>query len=132
VGVVIDDAKFADPVAEFERLTGTKPSVIFECVGRPIIAKLIEIAPPNSHLVLVGAGMQPENFTVVSAALKRLRMSFPLAYVPTDFPFVQRMLEAGRIIVDGLVTATISLDEAPAMFQHLRKPNDHCKVLITP
>jgi (R,R)-butanediol dehydrogenase/meso-butanediol dehydrogenase/diacetyl reductase len=131
-GVVIDAAKFADPVAEFERLTADKPSVIFECVGRPIIAKLIEIAPPNSHLVLVGVGMQPENFTVVSAALKRLRMSFPLAYVATDFPFVQRMLEAGRITVNGLVTATISLDEAPAMFQHLRKPNDHCKVLITP
>jgi (R,R)-butanediol dehydrogenase/meso-butanediol dehydrogenase/diacetyl reductase len=131
-GVVIDAAKFADPVAEFERLTGAKPSVIFECVGRPIIANLIEIAPPNSHLVLVGVGMQPENFTVVSAALKRLRMSFPLAYVASDFPFVQRMLEAGRITVNGLVTATISLDEAPAMFQHLRKPNDHCKVLITP
>jgi threonine dehydrogenase-like Zn-dependent dehydrogenase len=131
-GVVIDASKFADPVAEFERLTGAKSPVIFECVGRPIIAKLIEIAPPNSHLVLVGAGMQPENFTVVSAALKRLRMSFPIAYGPSDFPFVQRMLEAGRITVNGLVTATISLDEAPAMFQHLRKPNDHCKVLITP
>jgi (R,R)-butanediol dehydrogenase / meso-butanediol dehydrogenase / diacetyl reductase len=106
--------------------------VIFECVGRPIIAQLIQIAPANSHLVLVGAGMQPENFTVVSAALKRLRMSFPLAYVSSDFPFVQRMLEAARMTVDSLVTATISLDETPAVFEKLRKPNDHCKVLITP
>ena len=32
--------------------------------------------PANAQLVLVGTGMQPENFTVVSAALKRLRMSF--------------------------------------------------------
>ena len=30
------------------------------------------------------------------------------------------------------VTATVSLDEAPAMFEQLREPNDHCKVLITP
>jgi (R,R)-butanediol dehydrogenase/meso-butanediol dehydrogenase/diacetyl reductase len=132
IGVLIDAAQCANPVAEFERLTGDKPSVIFECVGRPVIAKLIEIAPSNSHLVLVGAGMQPENFTVVSAALKRLRMSFPLAYVPDDFRFVQRVLEADRVSVDGLVTATLSLDEAPAMFQKLGKPNDHCKVLITP
>ena len=131
-GVVIDAAKFPDPVAEFERRTGRKPSVIFECVGRPIIASLIETAPRNAHLVLVGTGMQPENFTVVSAALKRLRMTFPLAYELDDFPFVHRMLADGRISVDGLVTATVSLDEAPAMFEQLGKPNDHCKVLITP
>jgi (R,R)-butanediol dehydrogenase/meso-butanediol dehydrogenase/diacetyl reductase len=132
VDVVIDAAQCADPVADFERQTGRKPSVIFECVGRPMIAKLIEVAPLNAHLVLVGTGMQPENFTVVSAALKRLRMTFPLGYVPTDFPVVQRMLETGRMKVDGLVTATVNLDEAPAMFEKLGKPNDHCKVLITP
>lgn len=130
--MVIDVTSSKDPVAQFERQTGRKPSVIFECVGRPMLAKLIEMAPPNTHLVMVGTGMQPENFTVVSAALKRLRMSFPLAYVPSDFHFVQRMLEAGRMTVDGLVTATVSLDEGPAIFEKLGKPNDHCKVLITP
>ncbi len=132
VDLVIDASQHADPVVEYERLTGRKPAVIFECVGRPMLARLIEVAPPGAHLVLVGTGMQPENFTVVSAALKRLRMTFPLAYEAADFPFVQRMLAAGRIVVDGLVTATVSLDEAPAMFERLGKPNDHCKVLITP
>jgi (R,R)-butanediol dehydrogenase/meso-butanediol dehydrogenase/diacetyl reductase len=132
VDVVIDAAQCADPVADFERQTGRKPSVIFECVGRPMISKLIQMAPPNAHLVLVGTGMQLESFTVVSAAMKHLRMTFPIAYVPGDFFFVQRMLEAGRVTVDGLVTATVSLDEAPAMFEKLGKPNDHCKVLITP
>ncbi len=131
-GVVIDAAKFPDPVVEFERQTGRKPSVIFECVGRPMIAALIEMAPRNTHLVMVGTGMQPENFTVVSAALKRIRMTFPLAYESEDFPFVHRMLADGRISVDGLVTATVSLDEASAMFEQLGRPNDHCKVLITP
>jgi (R,R)-butanediol dehydrogenase / meso-butanediol dehydrogenase / diacetyl reductase len=130
--VVIDAAQCANPVAEFERQTGRKPSVIFECVGRPMIAKLIEMAPSNAHLVLVGTGMQPENFTVISAALKRLRMTFPIAYVPSDFHFVQRMLTARRVTVDGLITATVSLDEAPAMFEELGKPNEHCKVLIAP
>ena len=130
--VVIDAAEHANPVAEFERQTGRKPSVIFECVGRPIIDRLIEMAPLHAQLVLVGTGMQPESFTVVSAALKRLRMTFAFAYVPSDFPFVQRMLEAGRVTVDGLVTATVSLDEAPGMFEKLGQPNDHCKVLITP
>ncbi len=123
---------FGNPVAEFARQTGRQPSVIFECVGRPLLAHLIAIAPPGAQLVLAGTGMQPESFTVVSAALKRLRMTFPLAYTADDFPFVQRMIAAGRIAVEGLVTATVSLDEAPAMFALLGQPNDHCKVLITP
>ena len=132
VDIVIDAAQHPNPVEEFKRRTGRTPSAIFECVGRPMIAKLIEIAAPHTHLVLVGTGMQPENFTVVSAALKRLQMTFPFAYVPSDFPFVLRMLTSGRISVNRLVTATVSLDEAPAMFATLGKPNDHCKVLITP
>jgi (R,R)-butanediol dehydrogenase / meso-butanediol dehydrogenase / diacetyl reductase len=132
VDVVIDAGQFADPVAAVEWQTGRRPSVIFECVGRPMIAQLIEMAPPNAHLVLTGTGMQPENFTVVSAALKRLRMTFALAYEAPDFPFVERMLAACRVTVDGLVTATVSLEDAPAMFETLGKPNDHCKVLITP
>jgi threonine dehydrogenase-like Zn-dependent dehydrogenase len=132
IDVVIDAAEVADPVAAYAAQTGRKPSVIFECVGRPMLARLIEMAPPNAHLVLTGTGMQPENFTVVSAALKRLTMTFPLAYEPADFPFVTRMLTTRRISVEGLVTATVNLDEASAMFQALGKPNDHCKVLITP
>jgi (R,R)-butanediol dehydrogenase/meso-butanediol dehydrogenase/diacetyl reductase len=132
IGIVIDAAQHADPVAEYERQTGRKPSVIFECVGRPMLAQLIAMAPPHAHLVMVGTGMQLENFTVVSAAMKRLRMTFALAYEAADFPFVQRMLAEGRITVDGLVTATVNLDQASAMFELLGKPNDHCKVLITP
>lgn len=130
--VVIDAAQCADPVAEFERQTGRRPSVIFECVGRPMLAQLIEFAPKGAHLVMVGTGMQPEQFTVVSAALKKLRISFPLAYEAADFPFVQRMLAVGRIKTDGLVTATVNLDEAAEMFTLLGQPNEHCKVLITP
>ena len=132
IDVVIDAAKHPDAVAAYALQTGRKPSVIFECVGRPMIAQLIEMAPPNAHLVLTGTGMQAENFTVVSAALKRLRMTFPLAYEPADFAFVNRMLASRRISVEGLVTATVGLDEVASMFQSLGKSNDHCKVLITP
>ena len=130
--LLIDAAQHADPVLEFERQTGRKPTAIFECVGRPMIAKLIAMAPSYAQLVMVGTGMQPENFTVLSAALKRLRITFPFAYLPGDFQFVQRMLTAGRVTVNGLVTNTVSLEEAPAMFEKLGKPNDYGKVLITP
>ncbi|MGH9207730.1 MAG: alcohol dehydrogenase catalytic domain-containing protein, partial [Acidimicrobiales bacterium] len=129
---VIDAAAAADPVAEYQRVTGRMPSVIFECVGRPLIKSLIEVAPHGAHLVMVGTCMQPEEITVVAAAMKRLRMSFTLAYEAEDFGFVLRMLGCGRIDSAGLVTATVDLDNLPAMFATLQKPNDHCKVLITP
>jgi len=132
VDLVIDAGRCADPVSEFEKHAGQPPAVIFECVGRPIIHKLIEMAPTNAHLVLVGAGMQLEQFSVFSAARKRLRMSFVMGYEPADFPFALKMLEAGRITTGQLVTRCVGLDEVPAIFEALQKPNDHCKVLITP
>lgn len=130
--LVIDAAACADPVAEFRKQTGRTPSVIFECVGRPLIHKLIDMAPVGAQIVLVGTGMHPEQFTVLSAAMKRLRMTFVLGYEPADFPFVLRMLSAGRIGVEGIVTATVRLADLPEEFARLQKPNDHCKVLVTP
>lgn len=132
VELVINAAECDDPVAEYERQSGEKPSVIFECIGRPMIDKMIEMAPQGAHLVLVGTGMQPENFTVVSAAMKRLRMTFTLAYEPSDFGFVLQMLGAGRMTIDPLITGTVPLADLPQMFEMLGKPNEHCKVLVTP
>lgn len=130
--LVIDASKCDNPVAECERLTGRTPTVIFECVGRPMIDKLIGMAPMSAHLVMVGTGMQPEQFAVLSAAMKRIRMTFTLGYEPADFGFMLRMLVNGRISASHLVTGTVNLDQLPEMFALLQKPNDHCKVLITP
>jgi (R,R)-butanediol dehydrogenase/meso-butanediol dehydrogenase/diacetyl reductase len=134
VGVdeVIDASEYADPVAEYRRRTGHTPSIIFECVGRPLLAQMIEMAAPNSQLVMVGTGMQPEQFVVLPAALKRLRVTFCMAYEPSDFPFVLAMLAAGRVTVEELITATVDLDATVETFTMLGQPNDHCKVLITP
>jgi len=134
VGVdeVIDANEHPDPVAEYHRRTGHTPSVIFECVGRPLLAQIIEMAVPGTHVMMVGTGMQPEQFTVVSAAMKRLTITFCMAYEPADFPFVLDMLARGRVSVEELITATVSLDGTAETFSMLQQPNDHCKVLITP
>lgn len=132
VDFVIDAAQSPDLSAEYQRACGRTPQVIFECVGRPIVHNLIEAAPMGSQLVLVGTGMQEESFTVLSAAMKHLRMTFTLGYEPADFEFVLRMLDTQRISVDPLLTATVSLEETAEMFTRLGKPNDHCKVLIVP
>lgn len=132
VELVIDAAACENPVAEFARVTGRKPLFIFECIGRPVIQKLIEMAPSNAHLVIVGAAMQPEQLIPVTACMKHLRMTFALVYRPEDVAFTIRTLVSGRIDASSLVSATTRLEELPEMFAALQKPNDHCKVLIVP
>ena len=87
VELLIDAAKDANPVAEFERITGRKPAVIFECVGRPMIDKLIAMAPSHTQLVMVGTGMQPENFTVVSARDEAPEDDVPVRLCADRLPF---------------------------------------------
>ena len=131
--VVIDAGKHPDPVAAMAETTGRKPTILIECVGRPMLQHLIDIAPPQAHLVMAGAGMAEENFVPLTALMKRLRISFPLGgYGVADFPYIIEMLSTGRLTVDGFITAKIGLDDAPAIFEQLKKPNDHCKIVIKP
>lgn len=132
VDLVIDAGSDPDPVAEYQRALGCKPTLMFECTGSPIINALIEIAPMDAELVLVGTGMQEESFTVLAAAMKRLQMTFHLGYEPADFEFILQLLAAGRMGVEDLVTGSVTLEQVPDMFALLGAPNEHCKVMITP
>lgn len=128
--VVIDASSVKDPVAEFRNLADAEPSVIFECVGRPMVQKVIDMAPRGAHLVFAGASLEPEPISVLSATVKRLRMSFAFAYERADFVFALRMLANQRIHVTPFISATISLDQLPEMFEALKRPNSQCKVLV--
>lgn len=129
---VLMAASCPDPVAAFREQTGRDPSVIFECIGRPMIKSIARMAPKGAHIVLVGTCMEPESLTVAAIARKRLRMTFVFAYERPDFAFVLDMLAQRRICVDPLITDTVSLDALPRMFDALQRPNDQCKVLLMP
>lgn len=130
--LAIDAAGGADPVAAAGARTGRPPAVIFECIGRPILQRIIETAPDRAQVVAVGTCMEPEPITALAAAMKRLRLSFPLGYGRREFEFTIDCLAQGRLSFEPLVTGTVSLDGLPAMFESLKRPNEHCKVLITP
>ena len=130
--LVIDAAAEENPVAAMERETGRRPTVIFECVGRPMFQQLAAMAPAKAHIVMCGTCMEPESFTVTTVAARSPRVSFLLGMTMEDFHFALEMLLSKRVRVDDLRTATISLDEVPGMFEELHHPNDHCKVVITP
>ena len=49
-----------------------------------------------------------------------------------EFALVLDLLATGRINAEPLITGVIGLDQTPAMFEALRHPGDHAKVLIDP
>lgn len=129
---VLVDSSFADPVLAFRAQTGRAPTVIFECIGRPMIRSIVKMAPKAAHIVMVGTCMESESVKVAAIAVKRLCMTFAYAYERADFEFVLAMLVQGRMSVDPLITSTVNLDALPQMFESLKQPNDQCKVLLMP
>ena len=121
-----------DPVEAFTGITGATPDVIVECVGRPMLQRLVDVAPRRTHIVAVGAAMEPEPISSVTAAQKQIRMTFSFGYALEDFQFVVRMISAGRLTTDELITRTVSLEEVPEAFAGLLRPNSHCKIMIAP
>jgi len=129
---VIDAAANPDAVAAFRDAVGSEPDVILECVGRPMLQHLIDIAPAGCHIVSVGVSMEDEPISPLAAAQKTLRLSFSYGYTRDDFAFVTRMLAERRIPADDLITRHVTLEEVPEVFEGLMKPNGHCKIVMHP
>jgi threonine dehydrogenase-like Zn-dependent dehydrogenase len=131
--VMIDPGECDNPVEEFQRQTGKVPAVIFECVGRAgMLQSMIDMAAPGTRLICVGASMEPEQLTPISAGLKKLSLTFALGWTLDDAEYVLERIAAQDIDTKGLVTATVSLAQLPDMFEEMKQPNTHCKVLVTP
>ncbi len=107
--------------------------VIFECVGVPgLLAQCIDLAPTRGRIVVVGVCRGEDTILPRVALRKELCIQFVLGYTMDEFAMVLDLLATGRIDPSPLVTGVIGLDEVPAMFEALRHPGDHAKVLIDP
>jgi 2-desacetyl-2-hydroxyethyl bacteriochlorophyllide A dehydrogenase len=122
-------AKVVDPATE-------KPEpaeIIFECVGVPgLLGQCIDLATLRGSIVVVGVCRGEDAIFPRVALRKELSIRFVLGYTKDEFAMVLDMLASGRIDPAPLITGTIGLDELPAMFEALRKPGNHAKVLIDP
>lgn len=131
--ICIDANEVENPVAEFKRLTGHAPSIIFEAVGIPgLIQSCIEMAEMNTRIVVVGACQTPDTFKPLLCTIKKLTLIFPFGYSLSDYQTIITLIAQGRIDPTPLISHIVSLDEVPEIFETLRKPKDHIKVLIDP
>ncbi|BFM15182.1 alcohol dehydrogenase catalytic domain-containing protein [Maricurvus nonylphenolicus] len=131
--ICINANKTDNPVEEFTRQTGRAPSIIFEAVGIPgIIQSCINMAEVGTRIVAVGACQTADTFYPVSCSVKKIELIFPFSYSLADYETIITLINQGRIDPEPLISHIVSLDEVPDIFEALRNPKDHIKVLIDP
>lgn len=129
--LVLNAREESDPVVAMQRETGGTPQVIFECVGRPLVQQLFNMAPYGAHLCILGACMEDETIRIQTAAVKDLSLTIPIGYGLKEFEFILSMLAQGKLTTDPLISDVVPLEQAPVLFEALRNPNDHCKVILS-
>ena len=99
----------------------------FEVIGLPAtIETCIKAARRGGMAVLVGVGRAEERFSVNSLILpltsKTIRgCMYGSVNFKVDFPMYLDLYRGGRLDLDGMVTRTYTLDEAPKAFEDLER-----------
>lgn len=129
--LVVDPAA-TDLQAAHEAMNGTRPTVVFECVGVPgTLEQAMELVERMGQVVVVGVCMQPDTIRPMVGINKQLTMKFVLGYTPAEYEEALGALTSGAIDTRPLITRTVTLDELPAAFAALASPED-CKVVLKP
>ncbi len=110
-----------------------RPGVVFECVGVPgVMAQIFENAMRATRVVIVGVCMERDQIEPLYALQKELSVRFVLGYTPDEFAATLCHIAEGRIDVAPLVTGRVGLDGVAGMFEELRSPERHAKVVVEP
>ena len=110
-----------------------RPAVIFECVGVPgIIQQMLEGAPRDARIVVVGVCMEQDRFEPFFAINKELNLQFVLGYTPEEFAATLRHIAEGQIEVAPLVTGQVGVEGVKQAFGDLANPERHAKILVEP
>jgi (R,R)-butanediol dehydrogenase/meso-butanediol dehydrogenase/diacetyl reductase len=129
---LIDPGK-EEVASAFERIAGSAPGLIFECVGRPgVIQDSIGLVKRGGKVLSAGMCMEPDSILPMIGGVKEATVQFVSYYRRGDYTLTLDMLRAERINPQPMVTDRIGLDALPAVFEALRKPSTQCKVIVEP
>jgi len=112
-------------VRAIRKLTGGGADYAFECVGRgDVVAQAYGALGKGGTAVVVGVASPADKTSIGTASLtfaeKTLTGSyFGSARPQQDFPRLLSLYRSGRLMLDELVTATYSIDEAAQAFEDL-------------
>lgn len=122
-----------DPIGSAELGLGGKADVVFECVGLPgLIAQAVNQVRPRGTILLLGLCAKPDTFNSFAMLSKEVSLVTSAFFTVQEFEAALATLERGDVAPRSLVSGSISLTETPSVFETLKKPGDHCKVMIAP
>jgi threonine dehydrogenase-like Zn-dependent dehydrogenase len=131
-GTSIDPGR-EDVASAFTAHAGGPPDVVFECVGAPgVLARCFALAGVRGRVVVVGVCRREDAILPRVAIRKELTVQFVLGYVREDFDLALEWLSADVARAESLITARASFAELPGLFEALRRPSAHAKVLLDP
>jgi S-(hydroxymethyl)glutathione dehydrogenase/alcohol dehydrogenase len=114
-------------VARVQELTGGGADFAFEAVGSAaLMGQTYDAVRRAGTAVIVGAGPVTESFPMnallVSTLGKTLKGSlYGDANPHADFPMLLSLYQRGKLDLDGMITNTYSIEEAPQAFADLEK-----------
>lgn len=121
-----------DP-AQHSPFETVSPAVVFEAVGAPgILNDVLRRAPARTRVVVAGVCMEPDTVTPFYGTAKEITVQFVFAYDPAEFAATLRAIAEGGIDVAPLITGEVGLDGVGGAFDALSRPDEHCKILVTP
>jgi threonine dehydrogenase-like Zn-dependent dehydrogenase len=85
---------------------------------------------PRGQVVVVGVCMEADEIQPLQCILKEVGVNFVLGYDPGDFDETIESLASGKIKPQPMVTDIIGVEQVPEMFQTLRHPGAHAKVIV--
>jgi (R,R)-butanediol dehydrogenase/meso-butanediol dehydrogenase/diacetyl reductase len=129
------DPETQDPARAVAELTGNeRADVAFECVGSPAaFGTAFRLAGKGGRIVVVG--LVPTQVQVNLLALLAHEKEIVGSSAYTDeFPTAIGLLAGGRVRVDPLVTAEVTLEDAlPRGLEALRRREEaHVKIMVAP
>ncbi len=132
---VIDGSQ-GNAVAKIRELTGGGVDFAFEAVGVPeLMSQTWEAARRGGTATIVGVGSLTQSFSLnalmVPMSGKTLKGSFYGDTNPhADFPMLLDLYRRGKLDLDGMVTTTYGIDEAPQAFVDMEKGRNARGVIV--
>lgn len=116
---------------EFDDMTGGRPDIVFECVGkRGLIDFACRLVRPHGTVVGVGLCVGGDEWDPFAALSKEIQVVFAVFFSMAEFETAIGALGPGRFRPQVLITDRIGFGAVPRTFEALRRRTKQCKVLI--
>jgi (R,R)-butanediol dehydrogenase/meso-butanediol dehydrogenase/diacetyl reductase len=121
-------------IARINAALGGPPDVVFEGIGVPgALGKAISYVRRNGTVASLGICTVDDPIVPALAAMKQIRLIFPVLYTQHEFELAARVLDRDALPDPrSVVSEIVGLDLFPAKMEELRGPNTQTKVMLDP